>query len=204
MRRNFLLYTRKGHILVVDYWKNTTDSQLDGEEFIDVKGYSGAYQVSNLGRVKKNFANGKSMIRKQRYTREGYLMVTIWKNNKSKTKKVHRLVAETFLDNPNNYPQVNHKDEDPTNNTLENLEFCTRKYNINYGNRQDRINKTRQSAIRVKNVKNGVGLVFLSTTDVAKFLDCPANTISSHIRNNFSIKNFKLEYIPKNFEIAVR
>ena len=66
-------------------------------------------------------------------------MVSLSKNGKSKTKYIHKLVAETFLDNPNNYECINHKDENKLNNEIDNLEFCTKKYNCRYGNRNKKI-----------------------------------------------------------------
>ena len=75
----------------------------------DILGYEGLYQVSNFGRVKST-KFGKERILKLTKDKDGYLIVNLYKNNKSKTLKVHRLVAEVFLPNPYNLPQVNHKD----------------------------------------------------------------------------------------------
>ena len=66
---------------------------------------------------------------------KGYVKVSLWVNKKVKTIKIHRLVAKYFVPNPYNYKEVNHKDENKTNNHAENLEWCTRKYNVNYGER---------------------------------------------------------------------
>ena len=65
----------------------------------------------------------------------GYLQAFLYKKNIRKTYLVHRLVASTFIDNPNNYKEINHIDEDKTNNKISNLEWCSRIYNVNYGNR---------------------------------------------------------------------
>lgn len=73
----------------------------------------------------------------------GYLSVELFRNKKSKRLLIHRLVAQAFISNPDNLPQVNHKDEDRENNNVENLEWCTAKYNMNYGNGA----KTRHSKI---------------------------------------------------------
>lgn len=101
----------------------------------DVEGYEGLYQVSDEGEVKslKYRGSNKEYILSNRKVTKGYMQVILWKNRKSKTFMVHRLVAQAFIPNPNNYPQINHKDEDKTNNKVENLEWCTNEYNHNYG-----------------------------------------------------------------------
>ena len=107
------------------------------EEWRDIKGYENLYQVSNKGRV-KSLGNGKSNYSKERLlktrkNKRGYIQVNFSKDGKIKMFYVHRLVAETFIPNPNNYPVINHRDETPCNNCVENLEWCTQKYNVNYG-----------------------------------------------------------------------
>ena len=78
----------------------------------------------------------------------GYLKVKLIKNGTGKYAYVHRLVALAFIDNPNHYTEVNHKDENPKNNTVENLEWCTRSYNMSYGTIQDR----RREAFRQRKI----------------------------------------------------
>lgn len=108
-----------------------------------INGYDGKYQISSNGRVRSlNFnKTEETVILKQSSDTYGYKQVTLYKNGKRKTYKVHRLVAETFISNPNKYPQVNHKDENKENNSVKNLEFCTEQYNINYGTRNERVSK---------------------------------------------------------------
>lgn len=118
------------------------------EEWRDIEGYEGLYQVSNKGRVKsldkyvdnrwgtKQFVKGKVLTNVKT---QGYWYVGLNKNGKYKRHRIHRLVAEAFIPNPNNLLEVNHKDENPDNNTVENLEWCDHSYNINYGTRNKRV-----------------------------------------------------------------
>ena len=115
----------------------------------DIRDYEGLYQISNNGNVKslgrwvyyKNKGKRwkKEKILKPSVVKGGYLHVGLHKNGKIKNYLVHRLVAEAFIQNPNNYPQVNHKDENPSNNFVNNLEYCDAKYNVNYGTRNKRV-----------------------------------------------------------------
>lgn len=117
------------------------------EEWRDIKGYEGFYQVSNLGNVRSIFADEhyRAKILKPHEQPNGYVFVNLWKDKKPKHKTIHRLVAEAFIPNPNNYPCVNHKDENKQNNRVDNLEFCTHSYNMNYGKRAEKCLATRKS-----------------------------------------------------------
>lgn len=117
----------------------------------DIKDYEGLYQISNYGSVKslnhyasngiKNILYKGKILKQNKHKKTGYMMVTLCKNNKHKTIMIHRLVAEAFIKNPYNYPCVNHKDENKTNNNVDNLEWCTHKYNNNYGNNTKKLCK---------------------------------------------------------------
>ena len=93
----------------------------------NIHGYNGKYKIDDLGRVYSEFKiitpydNG-----------HGYLAVKLWKNGKCKQHYIHRLVAETFIPNPNNYPEINHIDGDKHNNVVSNLEWCNRKMNVQH------------------------------------------------------------------------
>ena len=102
------------------------------EEWRDIKGYEGKYKISSHGKV-KSLKHKDEKLLKPSYDKDGYKQVILCNNGKGKKWFIHRLVAIHFLPNPNNLPQVNHKDEDKANNVVENLEWCTCKYNINYG-----------------------------------------------------------------------
>ena len=100
----------------------------------DIQNYEGLYQISNQGSIRSLLRSGKCKRYLKPYiTSDGYARVILSKNGKLKSHKIHRLVAETFIPNPDNLPQINHKDEHKLNNCVDNLEWCTAKYNINYG-----------------------------------------------------------------------
>lgn len=101
----------------------------------DIENYDN-YQASNLGNI-KNIKTDKNL--KQYKITNGYLQVELWKNGKGKKMLVHKIIANTFLSNINNLPQINHKDENKQNNCVDNLEFCSSKYNSNYGTRNLRL-----------------------------------------------------------------
>ena len=127
----------------------------------DIKGYEGLYQVSNLGNIKtlqkeikckKNSYLSKEKICKPSLDSSGYRQIVLTKNKIRKSFKVHRLVAQAFIPNPNNLPQINHKDENKQNNYIENLEWCTNLYNSRYGTRPIRCSKHLEK--KVKQIKN--------------------------------------------------
>lgn len=103
------------------------------ELWVDIDGFEGLYQVSNLGNVKSldRYVASKSNIRQHKSERQlklnggKYTQVILCKDGKTYGRLVHRLVATAFIPNPNNYPCINHKDENPKNNCVDNLEWCT-------------------------------------------------------------------------------
>lgn len=138
---------------------------LKNEVWKDIKGYEGFYQISNTGKVRSLDrellkSNGvietrKGQLMSQIKDKDGYMRVALRKIDFRITFGVHRLVAEAFIKNPSNLPEVNHKDEDKENNYVNNLEWCTAIYNINYGTAIERrtyFNKTRPILV----YKNGL------------------------------------------------
>jgi len=118
----------------------------------DINGYEGYYQISNKGNVRSlnryikyddgrvRFHKGKNM--KPHPSSSGYLCIKLSKNGLFYHTFLHRLIAEAFIENPNNLPIINHKDENPSNNSIENLEWCTYEYNNSYNNLRERRDAT--------------------------------------------------------------
>lgn len=145
--------------------KNT--KRLYAEIWKDIKNYEGYYQVSNYGNVRsitrkreqRHYSGGTShyvfngkmlTIQKQR---NGYCTVDLHKCGKTERKLIHRLVATAFIENKNNYKYINHKDNNPSNNRVDNLEWCTQKYNIQYA--YDNGTKIPPHMKEVRQLKNG-------------------------------------------------
>ena len=140
----------------------------EGEVWRDVVGYEGLYKVSDRGniysveRISLQGIKIGGVTLKPAYNTGGYLKVVLYKNGVRKTKSIHRIVAEAFIPNPESLPQINHKDEIKDNNNVENLEWCTSKYNNNHGTRLKRSARTKSKKIRAINVETGEVLTFNS------------------------------------------
>lgn len=122
----------------------THNDDVIKEVWKDIQGYDGKYSISNFGNVRSNHYGKKRILKPMRNAGiyNGYLTVTLYNNSVGKKVKIHRLVAEAFLPNPNNLPVINHKDEDKTNNKVDNLEWCTKLYNNTYNGARDRATET--------------------------------------------------------------
>lgn len=137
----------------------------------DIEGYEGLYQVSNLGNV-KSLRFGKDKVLKPIKIKNNYLRVDLFKQGKHNLYLVHRLVARAFIDNPNNLPMINHKDENTSNNKVSNLEWCDAKYNINYGTCIQRIaeSNTNNQKLSKPVICIETGKIYLSTREVEREL----------------------------------
>ena len=114
------------------------------EIWADIKGFEGLYEVGSNGNIRRK--NSERYL-SQRKNNKGYFLVDLYKNNKRHQRLVHRLVSEAFIKNPDNLPCVNHKDENKANNRLDNLEWCTQKYNMNYGSCPERIGRANSKGV---------------------------------------------------------
>jgi hypothetical protein len=170
----------------------------------DIKDYEGLYSITKTGLV---LSHRKKIILKCIKQKTGYLSVTLYKGGKGKTFSIHRLVAETFIDNPKNKPQVNHLDRDRHNNNVENLEWCTSKENSIHSFKNGRVawnkgKKCKQISESKKGYKNGMarkvlnkrtGTVYETLTEASICLNVPIGTLYSRICRESKI-NF-LEFI---------
>lgn len=148
------------------------------EEWRDIPGYEGYYQVSSYGRI-KSLPRGKhnprwknqNAIRKQSIKKH-YYQVNLSKDGKIQWRAVHRLVALAFLPNPNNLPQVNHKDENKANNHVSNLEWCDAVHNMNHGTVRQRMSHTKLTKdykTKVLQVKDGKTIaIYNSANDASR------------------------------------
>ena len=153
------------------------------EIWLPIEGYENLYEVSNLGRVRslertvirKNGVKLKvsGKILKPRVNK-GYLFVTLCKNGIGRNCYLHRLVSTAFIPNPNNLPQVNHLSEDKLNNSVENLEWCSAKENINYGTRNKRSSEKLQKPVLCVELNQ----IFPSLTDAAKHCNVTLSNLS--------------------------
>jgi hypothetical protein len=150
------------------------------EIYKDVLGYEGIYQVSNLGNVKR--INKKNLnYLKPLNNGTGYFQVALCVNSKRKVYLVHRLVAETFIDNPNNFDVINHINGIKSDNTINNLEWCTHSHNINHAVKtglriipKGDLNKKSKKIIDTK-----TGEIYLSTLSLSIKLGINRKTLSN-------------------------
>ena len=127
-----------------------TDIELKNEQWRDIFGYDGMYQVSDLGRV-RSLKFGKTRVLRPGKNKWGYLQVLLSKGGKCKNYKVHRLVASAFIPNSDeNKTQINHIDENKDNNRASNLEWCDSSYNLSYNGLRYRRHHTKPKRTKIK------------------------------------------------------
>jgi hypothetical protein len=151
----------------MEYWK-------------PIVGYEGLYEVSSYGRVKslpRTTTSGGILAQSE--GKSGYLYVTLCKDNVHVSKQVHRLVAENFIRNDSNLPQVNHLDENPHNNRVDNLMWCTPKQNVNYGNCIAKRSQSNKKAVKQLSASGEFIQVWNGARDASKELGINYKNISA-------------------------
>lgn len=168
------------------------------EVWKDIEGYEGLYEISNLGNV-KSLVNHNGVSREKILNPtivKGYKKVNLYKNKTSKIYAVHRLVAQAFLPNPHKLPCINHKDENKQNNVVINLEWCTNKYNTNYGTCIERRAKSKSKKV-YQYSKDGVLIsVWESTKECQRNGYDQGNVASCCIGKRKSHRGYIWSYTP--------
>lgn len=166
---------------------------FEQEEWRDIKGFEGLYMVSNLGRVKSLNRSARAntcgtrvvaeRILNPSKSKSGYLLVVLCKNGMRFDRNIHRLVAESFINNNNKFTEINHKDENKLNNKVDNLEWCDRKYNANYGSGIQRCAMQKWKPVRMISLEDGrIITVFSSAKEAELRTGISRKTISSVCR----------------------
>lgn len=171
---------------------------LPNEEWRPIEGYPN-YEVSNMGRVKSLNYNHtkKEKLLKQGITNRGYYRIQIYNNQIVKC-SVHRLVATAFIPNPDNLPCVNHRDENPQNNSVENLEWCDVKYNANYGTAIKRSTTKRSKQIYQYNLQGELLKIWNSTMECGRNGFIQSNITQCCNGKRKTHKGFIWSYTPLN------
>ena len=138
----------------------------------DIPGYEGLYAATSCGRI---WSYRRKIFLKPVKQQNGYLYVSLYKDGTKKDYRVHRLIAATYIPNQNDLPQINHKDEDKTNNSVQNLEYCDAAYNTNYGTGKERAAKARQKKVQCIETQE----IFESINAAAKAVNIDPRNISS-------------------------
>ena len=182
---------------------------MNKEEWKPIKEYENLYEISNYGRIRSldrkiyHYASkNKLQLKRGKIIKPinngKYYVITLSKNGKLKQYYVHKLVAQAFISNPNNLPEVNHKDENKLNNNVNNLEWCNRKYNCNYGTRNERIIAKKSKPVNQYDLDGNFIRTWKSATEAAKILKINDTSITRCCRKEYGAKTSggsKWEYV---------
>ncbi len=153
------------------------------EKWKEVYGYDALYEISNLGRIRTKHHGKEGYKKEYRYLEpidngNGYLRVNLRSNHRQRTAYIHKLVAQAFVDNPNGYSEINHIDEDKSNNNADNLEWCSHLYNCQYGTKNIRASEKRKKKIECVEL----GIIFDSLNDAANYFDVGVSAIGNCLK----------------------
>lgn len=161
--------------------------------FKPIPGYRGRFYANNKGEILSDSAysaNNKGRRILKQSDNNGYKTVTI----NGKTNYVHRLIALTFIPNPNNLPCINHKDENKLNNNVENLEWCTHEYNMNYNCLGMRRAEDNSKHIKVTDIHTNTVTIYRNKNHCSAQLGFAVATITKYINNKQIFKHYKFDY----------
>lgn len=175
------------------------------EIWADVKGYEGLYLISTYGNCKTtNYRPGYGRIPEDINdimkienpdNHQGYCTIKLSKNGKKRTARIHRLVAEVFIPNPNNYPCVNHIDGNKLNNHIENLEWCTHQQNMQHASLNNLVNRGKTTRIKQLTLNNEVVKVYKSIREAARETGICRDSITKCLKGKQQqCNNFKWKY----------
>lgn len=164
------------------------------------------YEITTSGKVLSSYKKGELLV--PRISKNGYYYVNLYNENGRKTKKIHRLVAETFIPNPDNLPQVNHKDGNKLNNHVDNLEWCDGSYNMQHANALGLVNHFTEShkrasvenglsrgrKVKAMDVATGVVKTFDSVRTFEKALGVYRGAFSRAIEKGKCVKGYQVWY----------
>ena len=168
---------------------------IDKEIWKDIPNYEGHYQASNLGRIRS--IKKETKILKEINRNDGYKYVNLSKNGKSKPIKVHKIIAKTFLSNPQNFPVINHKDGNKINNSIDNLEFCTQSHNLKEAyklglKKPNKINIRKRKKVLQKDKSGKIIKIWDSIKEASIKLNIKDSNISQVCKNK---RNYAGNYI---------
>ena len=174
------------------------------EKWKPIPGFNGAYEVSNLGNVRSidrivqrkdgYLMRFKGKTLTPRANADGYLNLQLSDRDNPKTVRIHRLVAEAFIPNPDLLPEVNHKDEDKTNNAASNLEWCSHGYNSRYGTRGARISKKHSKPVEAYAPgESHASIRFDSISHAAEYFGVAGESVRQAIKYGWKCKGYTLK-----------
>lgn len=166
------------------------------ENYVPIKNFEDLYSVDKEGNV---FGHKRNKIVKQKLNEFGYCTIKLCKENKLYYFMVHRLVAQAFIPNPNNLPQINHKDGDKQNNNVDNLEWCTQSYNMKHAYRLG-LEKPKGIKIYQWSVDGDLINIYDSIREANRFmkLNKSSSTIKNHCKNGKPYKGFLWSFDEEN------